>query len=482
MTTPSLEPSHQSDDQPMPQRRNRTLRLGALLFLGALVVSACGDDKPLNTFEPSGPQARTIHNLMYPWVWGIMGFVFVAVLVAAVFLALKNRVKEEDYHHDDLPYQRHGHNALEIGWTILPAIVLAVVAVPTVIAIWDLETRNEPGELDVMVLGHQWWWEYRYDVNDNGFFRDANNNGELFGVDGEGGDVLDREWPLELALDPHDLTVSNELVIPAGVQVDLLITSRDVIHSFWIPRLNGKRDAVPGRYTTWILHADEPGKYTGWCTEFCGLSHARMRMSIVALPQDQFDQWLANQLVPAEVPTEGTPEFEGRELFRAQCASCHVIREDNLEDFGVYKGPEVAVDYVNPFTMTQEEYEAVYSADQRATLGETADQVGWASTHTLTARNAPDLTKFASRSVYAGSIYSQYVGLNASADDLLDQYPNYINLSNDATWNEPGLRRWIRNAPGEKAMSEEDGRGMPAFPGLSNTDIDNLVAYLATLD
>ncbi len=475
--TPQSDP----DEKVMSTPRLRPLRSAAMLAAGSLLLAACADDKPLNTFEPRGPKARLIDELMYPYIWGIMGIVFVAVVIGGIALTIKNRVKPEDFDHDDLPYQRHGNDKLEIGWTVLPAVLLAVVSVPTVMAIWDLEQKNEPAELDVMVIGQQWWWEYRYDVDGDGFFRDADGDGEIWGVDGEGGDADDREWSLELSLDPDDVSVANELVIPAGQQVDLTITSRDVIHSFWIPRLNGKRDAVPGRFHTWSLEADEPGKYTGWCTEYCGLSHARMRMSTVALSEADFDAWLANQITPAEVPS-GTDEVSlsalaGRDTFQANCASCHVIRENELDVFGEEAGDP----YLNAYNLDQAQYDEVFSADQRAELGEVPEAVAWASLIPLASKAAPDLTHFASRSVMAGAIYSQYVGIDADDDDLFEVVPNYLDLS-EQRFNEAQVTRWIRNAPGQKAMYPDGQRGMPAFPGLTATDIENLVAYLATLD
>ena len=114
------------------------------------------------------------------------------------------------------------------------------------------------------------------------------------------------------------------MVIPAGDPVDLDITSMDVIHSFWIPALNGKRDAVPGRHHPLTFEADEPGTYWGQCTEFCGLSHANMRIRVIALPQDEYDAWLENQMRPAEAATGDA--VDGEELFSSTCTSCHQIR------------------------------------------------------------------------------------------------------------------------------------------------------------
>ncbi len=319
-----------------------------------------------------------------------------------------------------------------------------------------------------MVIGQQWWWEYRYDIDCDGFLEDVDGDG--FENSTDLWDDDDAEWPLEIVLDDDDVSVANELVIPAGQQIDLTITSRDVIHSFWIPRLNGKRDAVPGRLHNWNFTADEPGEYTGWCTEYCGLSHARMRMNTIALPQDQFDEWIANQSTTADVPTEGSEAAAGRELFQQQCASCHIIWEEGIGQDPLYTG---------------ERNEG--NAERQGRDFEAA----------LAAKAAPNLTHFATRSVMAGAIYSTYVGLDANDNDLSQGQPNerYLAEYNDLAdfieegdeldelrWNRAQLKRWIRNAPDQKEMAPDDLRGMPAFPGLTDDDLDNLIAYLATLD
>ncbi len=427
----------------------RTFVSRALPVAGAaLVLSACADDKPLNTFEPRGPRAQSLYDLMFDsGTWYVMGIVFVLVTFGGIFVAIKNRVDPATYDPEDLPVQTHGNITLEVAWTILPAVVLAIISVFVVRTIFELEEPNEPGELDVMVIGQQWWWEYRYDVDGDGFFTDGNGDGVV--------DEADQELPLEIALDPDDVVTATEMVIPAGEQVDLILTSRDVIHSFWIPRLNGKRDTVPGRWHTWSLEADEPGKYTGWCTEYCGLSHARMRMSVIALDDAEFDAWLANQQQQAEVPSD--PEAAaGREIFANQCVSCHVI------DDGEFEYPE-----------------------------------NFAETVPLVSHAAPNLTHFATRSTYAGGIFGSYAGpgtdpdddaLDASVYNQLSELSQNPDSPDDYRWNTAELKRWVANAPGQKAMASDVnpdtglGRGMLPFPQLTDEELDQVVAYLATLD
>ncbi len=473
----SCEPVDGGDSMEIVKSRAKSRALAGAVGLSLLLAACADDEKPLNTFNPEGPAAESIDKLIGPIFW-IAAVIGVLVVGGGIGLAIKNRVHPDDYDPDDLPPQIHGNPKLEWGWTAAPAVLLVFISVFTVYAIWDLEEKNTPGggvaacgdkgDLDVLVIGQQWWWEYRYDIDCDGFFEDLDGDGvnstDVWDPD-------DAEWPLEIALDDDDVSVANEMVIPAGQQIDLTITSRDVIHSFWIPRLNGKRDAVPGRLHTWNLEAFVPGEYTGWCTEFCGLSHARMRMNVIALPDAEFDEWLANQSTTADIPPEGSEAAAGRETFQQQCASCHIIWEDGLGKDATYTGARNEGD---------------------------ADRQGRDFEAALVAKAAPNLTHFATRTVMAGAIFSTYVGLDANDNDLnkgeeneayLAQYnnlPEAIPEDDDRLgvlrWNRAQLRRWIRNAPSQKDMAPDDLLGMPAFPGLTDEDLDNLIAYIATLD
>ncbi len=375
--------------------RLRTLALGLLVLVAA---AGCASDAPLDTLEPQGPAARSIDNLLNP-VMIIAGVVFLFVELGIVFLVIRFRRRKDD--DGELPAQTHGNLVLELGWTILPAVILAFVAVGTLATLFDLNEEAE-NALQIDVVGQQWWWDFQYDVD---------GDGEI------------------------DFRTPNEMVIPAGQPVELDITSQDVIHSFWIPALNGKKDAVPGRHHTWSLEADEPGTYWGQCTEYCGLSHANMRMRVIALPREEYDTWLANQVEPAEAATGDA--VAGEELFSSTCTSCHQVR--GLND-----------DYTGAATV---------------------------------AGTAPDLTHLMTRSTFAGSLFRLY----AQADDD-DLNTFYDHLAADGTFNRVQLEAWLRNPPNEKPMYadpvELDGappRGMPNL-GLSEEQIDQLVAYLQTLD
>ena len=224
----------------------------------------------------------------------------------------------DDHSDDEFPEQVHGNFNLEILWTLIPTLILAGVAVFTLITLSEIndsdnnvmalsvDGQSVSWEPEVLVVGQQWWWEYRY---------------YLDGL--EGVDLSDAR-----NLPPADIVTSTQMVIPTGEEIELKITSRDVIHSHWIPALNGKRDAVPGRVSPWKIEADEPGVYFGQCTEFCGLSHARMRMQVVAMEPDEFQEWVNQQSESANEPKTET-EKRGLEIFESLCARCHVINGVN---------------------------------------------------------------------------------------------------------------------------------------------------------
>lgn len=375
----------------MPRHTPRRWR-AALLAPLALAIGACAETAPLDTLEPQGSEARTIHDLVVP-VFAIAGVVFVLVQVGVLAIAWHFRKRNED--DGSLPEQIHGNTKLELGWTILPAILLAGVGAASVLTIFDLDDRPADA-MQVTVIGQQWWWEYRYDL------------------DGDGED---------------EIVTAQDLVIPAGEPVTLTITSRDVIHSFWIPTLNGKRDAVPGREHPLLIQADEPGIYRGQCTEFCGLSHAYMQMRVVALAPDEYAAWEANQVEGAAMP-EGELAQEGLETFRAACSQCHLVRgEGGNED--LFEGAA------------------------------------------LVAGAAPDLTHFASRGVFAGAIFDLWVDTDGNGEVDVEEIGGRLNRSD--------LIAWLRNPPGEKPMAADDGRGMPNL-ALTNVQIDALIAYLETLE
>ena len=264
--------------------RGRRLTAVALAAI-ALTFSACGNtDLPQNTLDPEGPVARQLDNLINP-VFIVAGVIFVLVQGLVLGFAIKFRKRSDD----DRPVQVHGNVRLELAWTIIPAAILFVVAIGTLTTIADINrTPSGPEVLNVEVIGHQWWWEYKY--------------------------------PAE------GITTANELHIPVGRPVAIALGSVDVVHSFWPPKLAGKIDAIPGRTNHMVVEAEKPGVYFGQCAEFCGISHAEMRLRVVAHTPGDYARWVAaNTRVPKK-PVGAGNAAQGADLFRQKgCASCHTV-------------------------------------------------------------------------------------------------------------------------------------------------------------
>ncbi|MBT8192052.1 MAG: cytochrome c oxidase subunit II [Acidimicrobiia bacterium] len=284
----------------------RTRRFLILAGVAGLIVvlSGCGgNDLPQNSLAPASERARKIDGL-FTLTLIIAAVVLVLVQGAIVYTAIKFRRKKGE---EPRPVKQiHGNTKLEIAWTIAPALILAGLAVPTVQTIF--ENAAEPvNAIEVTVTGHQWWWEYEY--TDLG------------------------------------VVTANELHIPAGQDVFLTLTAddTDVIHSFWVPRLSGKRDVVPGHVNTLTISADEPGTYLGQCAEFCGLSHANMRLRVYVHEPAEFDSWVTGQLADANIPPEGGGlRTEGWELFQNKgCSACHTINGTEAEGGGLNPGPNL---------------------------------------------------------------------------------------------------------------------------------------------
>lgn len=247
--------------------------------LMALVLSGCADSGFL---DPSSPSAKRVGDLGWILI-SVATVVTIGVFALLGYgLARRRHGEDESVGEDDLhPDERWAERWLLGGGVILPVVVLLPIAALSVSILID----DSSPELAVDVTGHQFWWEYRYP--DSG------------------------------------VVTANELHIPVDRDVELTLRSDDVIHSFWVPQLGGKADLVPGHVNTMTLHADTPGRYDGVCAEFCGLQHAKMLFSVVAMTDDDFESWIAEQQTDAQARTDD----HGAELFTTQgCASCHTVR------------------------------------------------------------------------------------------------------------------------------------------------------------
>src|SRR5262249_30776325 len=186
-----------------------------------------------------------------------------------------------------VPRQTHGHTPLEVGWTVAFALVLLVIGIPTIRIIFRTQEAPAATTFKVDVAGKQWWWEFKYP-------------------------------------DLH-IATANELHLPVGQTVAFALHAPDVIHSFWIPGLGGKRDVVPHRVNHITMTPEQPGEYLGQCAEYCGLSHANMRFRVIVHPKGEFEQWAkAQQAAPVE-PKDPLAQ-QGKEIFsQSACVGCHTI-------------------------------------------------------------------------------------------------------------------------------------------------------------
>ena len=360
-----------------PRVRVTTVALGL-----AVLATACGggEDLPQNTLDPAGPLARKIDSL---WNLVLVIAIIVFVLVQGALIVSIVKFREKKGAEERKIRQTHGNTRLEIIWTIIPALLLAGIAIPTVATLLDLRAKPEGNVIDIDVIGHQWWWEFSYPGT--------------------------------------NVNTANELYMPAGQEVYLTMTSADVIHSFWVPKLNGKRDVVPGRVSNLRLFADEATPdgepIFGQCAEFCGLAHADMRIRVHVHTQEGYEQWLADQSRDAVIPTAGIAA-EGADVYQRVCTACHVIRNGDLAPSAYPLQPDGS-------------------------------------------RLAPDLTHFASRNTFGGATFKNTTEhLEAWLANPSDLKPM------DPDRNDIAAGRIL---------------GMPDF-GLNERQIDQLVALLQGLE
>ncbi|UCF41313.1 MAG: cytochrome c oxidase subunit II [Gemmatimonadota bacterium] len=249
-----------------------------------VILTACGGEYPQSTLHPTADFGSEIDRLFRTIVWWALG-VFVVVETALIVAIIKFR----DRPGAPAPKHVHGSTLLEISWTLAPAIILIFIAVPTIRTIFRTDAAPPENAMQVEVIGHQWWWEFRYP---------------------------------ELGI-----VTANEMRVPAGQPVTLVMTSDDVIHSFWAPKLGGKRDVMPGRSTRITFTPDSVGVFFGQCAEFCGVSHANMRMRVVVEDSSGFAGWVTQErTAPAAEETLSSEEAAGLAVFRTKgCMACHAI-------------------------------------------------------------------------------------------------------------------------------------------------------------
>jgi cytochrome c oxidase subunit 2 len=258
--------------------------------LAAVLTAGCAGGPGQSILHPAGPAAAEIAWLS--WVmFGAFTAVFVLVILllfGAVFRRPASPSTSGERRGGDEgtapPLGRTGF--IVAGGVILPVVVLTPLYLLSLNASASL--RQPQASLTVRVVGHMWWWEVRYPK--------------------------------------QGIVTANEIHIPAGQPVRVELASADVIHSFWVPRLNGKRDMIPGIENVFWIQAEKPGVYRGQCGEYCGTQHANMAFHVVALPPDEFDAWLAERTKPRPEPATADERRGFKVLMTAGCVQCHAVR------------------------------------------------------------------------------------------------------------------------------------------------------------
>jgi cytochrome c oxidase subunit II len=285
-------------------RRKRLILLATGLLTLAILVAGCGPDNKQNSLQPSGEQATKIDNLFWP-VLIVAILVGIFITVATVYCAIRFRARPG---REDRPKQTHGNTALEIGWTLIPAVILAVIAVPTVSLIFQLNEAPAKDALNITVVAKQWWWQFEYPASGSG----------------------------------TKVVTADELHVPVGREVNATLTACDaslpggcnVIHSFWVPELNGKRDVVPGHMNTLTFTAKETGTFLGQCAEYCGLSHANMRFRVIVQTPSDYENWLEGQRDGPAVTLDEAGSAGKLFAQKFGCTNCHTTEDSSISTYG----------------------------------------------------------------------------------------------------------------------------------------------------
>lgn len=258
----------------------QSAKLAAGLLI-VLITAGCAASP--STFAPASMNARLINNLTLV-IFSIAAVVFVVVEGLLIFAAVRFRGKNRPGY----PEQVEGNQRIEIAWTIFPAVVLLIVFFISLRTLGVLGYRpaQATDPIHVKVVGHRWWWEFDYpDLK---------------------------------------ITTANQLVIPVDTPVFLDVESVDVIHSYWVPQLGGKIDAIPGHTNTTWVQADQTGIYHGQCSEYCGTQHGGMLFDAVVVSANDFQVWVQNQQAPLPALT-GQAALGEQVFLKGPCVGCHTI-------------------------------------------------------------------------------------------------------------------------------------------------------------
>lgn len=265
-------------------------RIGLLLLTVMTLFGLTGCQKAeMSVFDPAGPVAKTQLSIIMISIY-IMSGIFVVAMGILVYVLIRYRSRRGQ---NQPPKQVEGSWVLELIWIVIPIILLGILVVPTVTSAFVLDEKPAgPNVLNVKVKASQFWWQFEYP--DLG------------------------------------IVTAQELHIPTGTKVNLQLETTDVMHSFWVPRLAGKTDLIPGRTNTMWIQADQPGQFQGKCAEYCGTSHGVMDFLVVAEEPQQFQAWV-NKMKNQQVKPASELAAEGEKLFAQNCASCHAVAGTNYK-------------------------------------------------------------------------------------------------------------------------------------------------------
>jgi cytochrome c oxidase subunit II len=261
--------------------RARCLLASALLLLGGGALTSCGGGgRTPSTLDPEGPKASEIAGSWW-LLFAVASLICVLVIVLAILpLLIRRRAKATP----DNPRMQF----VGILGVAMPAVILAAVFALSLRDLSDSSSPPSPTSVTIDVIGHQWWWEFRYAGS--------------------------------------QAVTANDLHVPVGVPVELRLQTADVIHSFWVPQITQKTDLIPKKVNTTWMTVSKPGTYRGECAEYCGMEHAYMDFQVVAQSTQDFQAWVAQQARPATAPASATARQGMSLVTTTTCASCHTVR------------------------------------------------------------------------------------------------------------------------------------------------------------
>jgi cytochrome c oxidase subunit 2 len=419
----------------MPADSRPRSALKASLTVALILLSGCVQN-PNSVFHSRTEFNRDVGSLFGLLIWlGLIVFVFTEGMLLYAMWKFRSRPGKPRQ-----PEQVHGNTKLEILWTVIPAVVLAIIAVPTVQTIFRTQGDARADALQVEVIGHQWWWEFRYPE--------------------------------------YNITTANELYMPIGRTVNFHLKTHDVLHSFWIPGLGGKRDLVNNRtnYLWFTPDSTAPGgeAFNGFCAEYCGTSHANMRFKAYTVTPEQFASWVSHQQSPPAIafppaaPPPATPAPRGRTAAApaAPTAAVPAPVQAGFMSFPREQMPAYTVPQTPIPASVRADTTLVGDVNRGAALvaGGTCGLCHTIQGHmTLKAKTGPDLTHVGSRNTIGGGLF-----------------PN----------DKAHLTAWIKNSRAMKPGSFMITLGLGQYDpidkknitvGLNDQQIADIVAYLMAL-